>query len=256
MTDEIFKGTQRYRVRTEGSDYLLTVERAAGKRRAILEGYSSRLGEEIYVEDKDAEVNGRSLFSTPAAEWIGRSLKVGHIRTSDVRSIASADGEWGDAGTRITRVTALSLSPRRRDDEPTRRTPAPRAEPSMAVAPSGKFSSADERLVLSAEEGTLRDIKHALEWHLHVTDGLTFTAARAFASKLGEGWRLPMPAELETLLRSMWGANAPWLWTSASHPEDLDLAVAYWPATKEVRPWLRNNAFAVRCVRTLPATKS
>lgn len=257
MADEIFRGTQRYRLRTEGSDYLLTVERTAGRRRAILEGYSSRLGEEIYVEDKDAEVDGRSLFSTPAAEWLGRSLKVGHIRTSEVRSIASADGEWGDAGTRITRVTAL-IAPRR-DDEPTRRTAAPRGSPRSTtadvapVAARGNAAGGEEGLVLSAEAGTFRDIKHALEWQLHVTDGLTFAAARALASKLGakEGWRLPTPEELKTLLRSMWGANAPWVWTSAAHAADLDLAVAFWPATNEVRAWLRSNAFAVRCVRTL-----
>lgn len=261
MAADIFNSTQRYRIRTQSSDYLLTVVRDVGKRKATLEGYSERLKEELYAEDVAPEVEGASLFATPAAQWIGKTLKVGHIVTSDVRSIAAADGEWGEAGTRVTRISSLRSAPLNelqpslergaaRDVTGVRRGFQERsfmAEAPVQVVPN-------PGLVIAAEEGTFRDIKHELEWQLHVTDGVSFNDARSLPASFGSGWRLPTATELRTLMRRMWGPQAPWVWTRSVHAADLGLAVAYWPANQEERAWLRTNTFAVRCVRPLSAS--
>src|SRR4051812_13124592 len=73
-----------YRVRTGSSSYTIGVYEYDGRRFAVMRGHSRNLGGQVDLRDSDPKVDGRSLFSVPPTEWVGKSLEIGTATTSRV----------------------------------------------------------------------------------------------------------------------------------------------------------------------------
>jgi hypothetical protein len=73
---------QIIKVTTTQSVYTVSIHEDRGRKYAVVRGSGDR--ENVVVRDSEPRVNEKSLFDVPVAEWVGKILDVGMMKTSPI----------------------------------------------------------------------------------------------------------------------------------------------------------------------------
>lgn len=95
--------TKVYRLTTQSSVYLLGIVDVAGRTFACLLGQSGNTNGSVAMRDSDPMIGERSLWGVSPEHWIGHSLTVATLRTSEIREVTRDISPEGVAA--ITRAT-------------------------------------------------------------------------------------------------------------------------------------------------------
>ncbi|MEZ4361065.1 MAG: hypothetical protein R3B48_12850 [Kofleriaceae bacterium] len=80
-----------YRVTTHGSTYLLAIHERRGHKYAVVRGAPGGDREHVNVRDGDPRVGESSLFDVPPEQWVGQTLELATMTTSEIVSVEEAD---------------------------------------------------------------------------------------------------------------------------------------------------------------------
>lgn len=73
---------QIIKVTTTQSVYTVSIHEDRGRKYAVVRGAGDR--ENVVVRDSEPRINDKSLFEVPVAEWVGKILDVGMMKTSTI----------------------------------------------------------------------------------------------------------------------------------------------------------------------------
>jgi hypothetical protein len=76
-----------YRVKTQASLYLVGIHEARGRKFVIVRGEAGTDREHVVVRDSDPRIGEHSLFEVPPQQWVGKSLEVATMTSSQIVSV-------------------------------------------------------------------------------------------------------------------------------------------------------------------------
>ena len=76
-----------YRVRTQSSMYILGIHEVRGRKFVIVRGEPGSDREHVVVRDSDPRIGEQSLFEVPPEQWIGKSLEVATMTSSQIVAV-------------------------------------------------------------------------------------------------------------------------------------------------------------------------
>lgn len=182
-----------YRVRTASSEYHLGVFSGGwGKRAcAVLRGRSrGGMGETIDVQDSAPLVGGESLFSAAPSSWVGRTLEIGTVTTSPIRSVEEERDR--SIVTAITTRENLARTGAETAAAPRTSVRAPRKEETSTWAPYPEdhveYVELASRLLRAAyqKRGLLTDMAA----HPHLCDRFELALSECFLMLKGIGGKM------------------------------------------------------------------
>jgi hypothetical protein len=79
--------TKVYRLHTQASVYLLGIHEARGRKYVILRGEPGSDREHVVVRDSDPRIGDTSLFELEPEDWVGHTLEVATMTTSEIAAV-------------------------------------------------------------------------------------------------------------------------------------------------------------------------
>jgi hypothetical protein len=142
---------QVYRLQTQASIYILGVHEARGRKYVILRGQPGSDREHVVVRDSDPRIGEASLFELPCEQWLGKTLEVATMTTSEIAAVAIETDP-------LSIASVSGASERRRSVDDASRSPWARpvaaGQPAPLVATPGGME-ANPRVQVGLSIGTL-----------------------------------------------------------------------------------------------------
>jgi hypothetical protein len=76
-----------YRVTTESNVYILGFHEERGRRYVVVRGLPGTDREHVVLRDSDPRIGEASMFEVPPHQWIGRSMEIATMSSSEVRAV-------------------------------------------------------------------------------------------------------------------------------------------------------------------------
>jgi hypothetical protein len=82
--DFTVRAIEMVRVETRQSVYTVAFHEDAGRKYVVVRGSGDR--ENVVVRDSDPRIGSHSMFDLPVADWVGRTMDVAMMKTSEITS--------------------------------------------------------------------------------------------------------------------------------------------------------------------------